>query len=77
MFLAIVLVRIIPTIVIVIALPSGRNALVVSALELGFRTCPVLTLTNVFLLVGVVAAVVFEVALPFGWDATTVFTSED
>lgn len=66
------LVRIVQAVVLVIATPSHRNTFTVAAVELGFGTFAVFAFADGSRFVGVIAAIVSEVAHPLFGDATVV-----
>lgn len=73
---AVHLVRVVPTIIFMVASPSGRYTLAVSTLEFGLRTFSVLVLTNCFGLVTSVSTVISEIAKPLLRYTPHIFASK-
>jgi hypothetical protein len=70
------LVGAVAAIVVLVALPAGRNAFVVVAAELGLRALAIAAAAHGLVFIGVVAAVVLKVAEPALGDAALVAALE-
>lgn len=62
--LAIDLVRVVAAVILVVALPTGRDTFAVGAMELGFRAFPVFAFTDSFQLIAAITAIISKIAHP-------------